>query len=43
MVHFIHGVASIMCDAVDRMCTASDMMHGVADMMAEWCVVGRPG
>ena len=36
MVHVMHGAADIIC-------SAADMMHFVADMIAEWGVVGWPG
>ena len=32
----MHGGADTMCDA-------ANMIHGVADMMADWGVVGKPG
>ena len=39
MVHVMHGAADIMRCAVNRMCSAADMMHGVQG----WTCETQPG
>ena len=36
-------VADMMHDVADKICDAANIMFGVADMMAEWSVMGRSG
>ena len=39
----MQGVADTMQGVVIMICDAVNMMHGVADVLAEQCVLGMPG
>ena len=38
----MHDVADMMHGLANTMCDAANMIHCVADMMADWGVVGKP-